>query len=242
MAQPTGEFTDEAYIYQKDTLPYRILYPKDYNVNKQYPLVLFLHGSGERGKDNEKQLIHGGSLFLDEKNQEKYPAIIVFPQCASNEQWTHREKYLVNKQFVFSFPVDGEATKPTQLTNKLVDELLVSGQVDLKQVYIMGISMGGMGTLEYLYRWPNKYTAGIVICGAHDVMLSESFAQTPIWFFHGEDDDVVPSIYSQNIYNIVRRQNKASKYTLYPNTNHNSWDKALAEPNLLKWLFNHTKK
>lgn len=72
---------------QGDTLPYQILYPKDYDPTKKYPLILFLHGSGERGNDNEKQLMHGSSLFTHEKNQNDFPAIVVFPQCPSESYW-----------------------------------------------------------------------------------------------------------------------------------------------------------
>jgi len=80
-------FLKKEFIYEGDTLPYRILYPENYNKSASYPLVLFLHGAGERGNDNEKQLVHGASLFTDPQNRQKFPAIVVFPQCPENGFW-----------------------------------------------------------------------------------------------------------------------------------------------------------
>lgn len=225
-----------------DTLKYRILYPENMEEGKKYPLVLFLHGSGERGIDNMKQLAHGGEYFVESRNREKYPAIVVFPQCPPNVKWTNSVKLQdENGNWIFDFPFMQETPLPTQLTNDLVDELLQLGIVDTSRVYIMGISMGGIGTLEFLYRWPNKYTAGVVICGGHDKELAKKYSHVPVWFFHGGKDDVVPPIYSNQVYQVLKSLNPDTRYTLFPDDNHNSWDNAFKEPELLKWLFSHNK-
>jgi predicted peptidase len=243
LAQDIKLFENKEYIRDQDTLKYRILYPQEMQEHKQYPLVLFLHGAGERGNDNERQLTHGASLFLTAENRKKYPAIILFPQCPQNIMWTHRLKQKTEEGiWEFEFPLQSTPTQPAALVNQLVNELLESGSIDKRRVYIMGLSMGGIGTLDFLCRWPDKYAAAAVICGGHNPEFSSYYKNVPIWFFHGAKDDVVPHIYSQEVYNELQKQNADVKYTLYPKANHNSWDAAFAEPDYLEWFFKHKKK
>ena len=91
-AQDFNAYKKEQFILNQDTLKYRILYPEKMKKGKKYPLVLFLHGAGERGSDNQKQLTHGGKLFLDKKMRRKYPAVVLFPQCPNDSMWTNRQK------------------------------------------------------------------------------------------------------------------------------------------------------
>ncbi|MCU4155859.1 dienelactone hydrolase family protein [Carboxylicivirga sp. A043] len=236
-------FEKRVFIQGNDTLNYRILYPENMKPNKHYPLVLFLHGAGERGNDNQKQLTHGASLFLNKKIQKKYPAIVVFPQCPNNIMWTHRLKEKTPEgDWIYEFPLPEEPTKPAEMVNSLIDSLQLHASVDQRHTYVMGLSMGGIGTLEFLARWPQKYTAAISICGGHDPQLASTFCQVPIWFFHGGKDDVVPARYSRLVFEQLKSCNSKTRYTLYPDANHNSWDAAFAEPKLLKWLFGFKKK
>ncbi len=241
-AQEFKEFQYKQHIQGTDTLNYRILYPENMKEGKQYPLVMFLHGAGERGAYNQRQLTHGAKLFLDQKTRRKYPAIVVFPQCPNGIMWTHRQKEKSPQgDWIFEFPFTDEPTKPTEIVNALVDSLINSGSVDKRRTYIMGLSMGGIGTLEFLARWPQKYTAAIVICGGNDPDFVPTYCHVPIWFFHGGKDNVVPIKYSKQVYQKQTNCNPKTKYTLYPEANHNSWDATFAEPKLLKWLF-HFKK
>lgn len=239
------EFKKEHLIGAGDTLNYRILYPQKMRAGKKYPLVLFLHGSGERGSDNEKQLTHGAKLFLNTKNQKKYPAVVVFPQCPENQMWSRREKEQSGSgKWIFRFPLGPEPTEPARLVNQLVEELSRKDYIDVDRIYMMGLSMGGIGALEFLYRWPDKYAAAVVICGGHNPQLASTYCHVPVWFFHGGKDDVVPPENSRAVFNELRRCNPDSKYTLYPDANHNSWDPAFSEPDLLQWIFskrNRTK-
>ncbi|TDN98399.1 prolyl oligopeptidase family serine peptidase [Sunxiuqinia elliptica] len=242
-AQQVSQYEKREFIHENDTLLYRILYPHNYDETKQYPVVLFLHGAGERGSDNERQLNLGGDLFLNEKLRKKYPAIVIFPQCPVDTMWTARTKNRDAQQnWVFNFPVSKVAPRPAEMVNLLVEEYMETPSVDKNRIYIMGISMGGIGTLEFLHRWPEKYAAAAVICGGHDFRITDNYKHLPIWFFHGEADDVVPHHYSYEVYKAVCKGNRRTRYTSYPNTNHNSWDKALAEPKLLKWMFNNQKE
>ena len=241
-AQDLNKYQKNNFILGKDTLKYRVLYPEKMEKGKTYPLILFLHGAGERGFNNQKQLTHGARLFLDEKIRNNYPAIVIFPQCPPDIMWTNRTKEKSPKgDWIFKFPTESGPAKPAFLVDQLMNQFLQSDHVDLKRIYIMGLSMGGIGTLEFLYRWPDKYTAAVVICGGHKPELVTKYSHVPIWFFHGGKDDVVPGKYSQQVYNEQKKYNTESKYTLYPKANHNSWDQAFSEPDLLEWLFSKSK-
>ncbi|SFE42889.1 alpha/beta hydrolase-fold protein [Thermophagus xiamenensis] len=236
-SQNIDAFQAKVFVRNEDSLIYRILYPEKMEKGKKYPLILFLHGAGERGTDNKKQLTHGSSLFVDEQGLPTQEAIVLFPQCPPNVMWTHRVKEK-NKEGVweFRFPLGESAPRPAQLVNLLVEDLMASGQVDTNHMYVMGLSMGGIGTLEFLYRWPEKYAAAICICGGHDPALAEKYCHVPVWFFHGGMDDVVPSVYSRQVFEVLKKCNVNTRYMLYSELNHNSWDAAFSEPGLLEWL------
>ena len=236
-AQNFEAFLPNEFVQDNDTLNYRILYPQNMEEGKKYPLILFLHGAGERGVNNEKQLIHGAALFVDEEGRPTQEAIVILPQCPPDVMWTHRVKEK-NKEGVweFRFPLGDSAPRPAQLVNLLVEDLMASGQVDTNHMYVMGLSMGGIGTLEFLYRWPEKYAAAICICGGHDPALAEKYCHVPVWFFHGGKDDVVPSVYSRQVFDVLKKCNVNTRYTFFPELNHNSWDAAFSEPELLEWL------
>ncbi len=226
-----------------DTLPYRILYPKKYNPAKKYPFVLFLHGAGERGEENEKQLTHGAKLFLNKKNRRKYPAIVVFPQCKTDDYWAHmilQEKEGVRYRH---FPVESDPKPSLKRTMELLEQLLQTENVDPNRVYIAGLSMGGMGTYEMLSRLPNRFEAASAICGGGEPSLTVRYAATTsLWIFHGAKDDVVLPEHSRQMYEALKKAGAAVRYTEYPNANHNSWDPAFAEKDLLAWLFSHSLK
>lgn len=234
---PTG-FIPKEFISDEDTLKYNILYPQEMKAGVKYPLVLFLHGSGERGSDNQRQLIHGSKSFLTAEARKQYPAIVLIPQCPEGKMWTPDYKgNPSNKQWEFKFTLDQKPSLPAILVNQLVDQLLESEQVDTNRLYIMGLSMGGIGTLDFLCRWPNKYAAAQVICGDHNPDLVYTYQNVPIWFFHGAEDVLVSPINSAKVYEAHKKLNAQSKYTLYPEVGHNSWDSAFAEPDYLKWIF-----
>src|SRR5690606_26653988 len=119
------DFVSEQFVQEGDTLNYRILYPDGFSKDKEYPLVLFLHGAGERGSDNEAQLTHGGELFL--KNTE-FPAIVLFPQCPKDEYWANIDShYSEDGKRIFEFDANREPTEALSLAMGLLDELLESG-------------------------------------------------------------------------------------------------------------------
>lgn len=216
--------------------------PKNFSKDHQYPLVLFLHGAGERGSDNEKQLVHGSKLFANQQNMENYPAIVVFPQCSKNDYWSNVDVDRSNYPIRLKFKYDDGPTKPMQLVMDLMDEMLEKPYVDHNQIYIMGLSMGGMGTFELIHRKPKTFAAAIPICGGGDTSSVSNYATTlPIWVFHGAQDNVVDPQLSINMVSAILKEGGFPKFTLYDFANHNSWDPAFAEPKLLSWLFSNKK-
>lgn len=239
------DFEARTFLRNADTLPYRILLPENYNPSQKYPLIVFMHGAGERGNDNRKQLTHGSKLFLSDTVRKNFPAIVVFPQCASGATWAVMEfaRDSAGKITAVKFPADVPPTKPSALLYQLLDSLIASGTVDSRRVYVGGLSLGGMGTFDILARFPNRFAAAFPICGAGNEALSSRYAKnTAVWIFHGSADPVVPPQSSRLFYSLLQKEGADVKYTEYPGVGHNSWDNAFAEPGLLPWLFSHTLK
>jgi len=238
-------------LYEKHTytnndnilLPFRILYPENYDKKKKYPLVLFLHGAGERGDDNESQLTHGAQLFLQEENRKNYPAIVVFPQCPKESFWSSviadRNKTPVQFAFDYSRP----SNVPLVSSFELVKQLMNEESIDPTRIYVVGLSMGGMGTFEMVYQYPNLFAAAMPICGGGDVSKYDSrILKTSFWIFHGTKDPVVDVKTSREMVDRLKKLKAEVKYTEYPEALHNSWDNAFVEPEFLKWMFGNVRR
>lgn len=243
IAQDSLLFERKNFIQKKDTLPYRILYPNNFNKDASYPLVLFLHGSGERGNDNTKQLTHGSSLLTNPTHREDFPAIVIFPQCPPEDYWSNvivdRSSYPVGLKFQY----DKGPTRPLELVMSLIDETLANSYVDNNQVYVMGLSMGGMGTYELLFREPDVFAAAVSICGAGNPESTKKWAsKVPLWAFHGAKDNVVNPQHSISMVSAVLKEGGFPSFTLYDDAGHNSWNPAFDDPDLLPWLFSHSLK
>lgn len=226
------------FVQNEDTLPYRILLPENYDTAKSYPLVLFLHGRGESGSDNEKQLNVGSSLFMQDAVRKKYPAIVVFPQCAANSYWSNVQVIVdARGKRSFYFVPDGDPSVSMKLLLGFTNNLEARYKIKKDQVYVMGLSMGGMGTFEIVRRKPGYFAAAIPICGGADTTTAMTLTKTKWWIFHGAKDDVVPPQFSDKMQAALKNAGATVKYTVYPEANHNSWDPAFNEPDLLSWLF-----
>lgn len=238
IAQKTSPYEARLYVNSEgDTLPYRILAPEGYmESGESYPLLFFLHGAGERGNDNEAQLVHGASVFA--KKMKQYPAIIVFPQCAADGYWGEIER----DESGFTYPFYEKANPNLQLAMGLLDRLIATQPIDTNRLYLGGLSMGGFGTFELLARRPNTFAAAFPICGGGMPLLAPLYASnTPVWIFHGAKDQVVPVQESRDIYQALKNAGAKVKYTEYRRAKHNSWEKAFAERDLYSWLFSQRK-
>lgn len=235
-----SEFKYEVFAHNGDSLNYRILFPKDFSAEKRYPLVLFLHGAGERGDDNESQMIHGSDLFLKEENRQKYPAIVIFPQCPKDDYWAKVDIDRSEFPLKFDFQFEEGPTPSMRMVMKLIDALSEKSFIDKDQRYLMGLSMGGMGTFELLARKPETFAAAIAICGAAEPETTSKYRKDlPIRIFHGLQDNVVPPHYSKDMAAAINENRGNASLRLYKDANHNSWDSAFAECDLLDWLFSY---
>lgn len=242
-AQENPVYKEQWFIQSGDTLPYRILLPENYSPKTNYPLIIFLHGSGERGSDNKAQLVHGSKLFLRDSIRKQYPAIIVFPQCPAKSYWSNvdiRTDTLTRKR-IFDFKADGEPTMAMRMLLGLITELEKNYTLDRRRYYAGGLSMGGMGTFELVRRKPRMFAAAFPICGGAHTATAPALTRTSWWIFHGLKDDVVYPVFSQQMADAIRQKGGNVKLTLYPEANHNSWDSAFAETMLLSWLFSKHK-
>jgi predicted peptidase len=243
-AQVNEKFQAKTFSSTGIQLPYRILYPKNFDTAKQYPLVLFLHGSGERGSDNQKQLTHGAKLFAADSVMESYPAIVVFPQCPADSYWANiDEQNQPDGSRTFDFPARSKPTPAMSAVMQLLDSLVRLSYIDRNRIYVGGLSMGGMGTFELLARKPKQFAAAFPICGGGNPKNAKRYAQrVNIWVFHGAADNVVPLYHSQRMVDAIKQAKGDVRFTVYPGVGHNSWDNAFAEPELLPWLFSNRKK
>lgn len=181
-----------------DSLNYRLLEPEVMQAGEKYPLVLFLHGAGERGNDNEKQLTHGGQMFLNPVNREKYPAFVLFPQCPESGYWAYENR---PQSFIpTQMPVGKEMPSVFQAVKELLDMYLANPQVDKSRIYIMGLSMGAMGTYDMVSRFPDIFAAAVPICGTVNPTRLSAARNVAFRIFHGDADDVVPVAGSRQAY------------------------------------------
>lgn len=214
-----------------ETLNYRLLKPKQYDPARKYPLVLFLHGAGERGSNNVAQLKHGMKIFSSDDLQAKTPAFIVAPQVPAGMKWSD-----VN----WSEQKNALPEKPSRtlrLTMAALEALQKEFSLDGNRLYITGISMGGYGTWDAISRWPDKFAAAAPICGGGDENQAPKLTKLPIWCFHGDKDGAVPVARSRNMIAAIKAAGGDPKYTEYPGVGHSSWDNAYADGALYEWLF-----
>ena len=208
-------------VTQAGKLEYLLYLPRDYPGTKgrRWPLLLFLHGSGERGNNVQRAAIHGPLQQV--KRGHEFPFIILAPQCAAGELWQN-EPLL-------------------QLLNRVGKNFAV----DLRRIYLTGISMGGYGTWQLGLQHPAKFAALVPICGGGnmiDVILGPgdkgaALKHLPIWAFHGAKDDVVPLEESERLVKQLNTMGvKEVKLTIYPEAKHDSWTKTYQNPKLYEWL------
>ncbi len=216
-------------------LPYRLLKPKNYDATQKYPLVIFLHGAGERGNDNQKQLVHGMSDFASDQVMDKYPAFVIAPQCPAEEAWGGISRLAKNPTPAGQFAPALEATL------RAVEIVRKEFSIDSQRIYITGLSMGGYGTWDALTKRPELFAAAAPICGGGSPALVSKFLDIPIWAFHGTDDKVVPAQQSRDMIEALKAAGAKPKYTEYAGVGHNSWAQTYADPALYEWLFAQRK-
>lgn len=233
---PRERYDTGLFTYAGQRMPYRLLSPASPQPERQYPLVLFLHGAGERGMNNQLQLLHGAPLFADDETRRNFPAYVLFPQCPQNEKWV---------DCPWNNPVHIRPESPSrnlECALNLLEHILTTCPVDRDRIYIMGISMGGFGTWDAIARQPDRFAAAVPICGGGDSRDASRLAQLPIWIFHGDSDTTVPVTLSRRMYQALTEADAPVRYTEYPGVAHNSWTPAMQTPELLPWLFSQRRR
>lgn len=238
---PYQEFEKSQFTSSNGTtVNYRLLRPEIESTGKKYPLILFLHGAGERGNDNEKQLLHGGQMWLNPVNREKYPAFIVAPQCPEENYWAYHARPTSFKPD--SMPILNKPTPIIETLKELLDTYLDMPQVDKKRVYVIGLSMGGMATFDLAIRYPEIFAAAVPICGDVNPNRLTKAKKVNFRIYHGDADNVVPVEGSRQAYKALKEMKADVTYIEFPSVNHGSWVPAFNDQELLQWLFKQRKK
>ena len=199
------------------TLDYLLYLPPDYNKQDSWPLMVFLHGAGERGSNLEKLKVHGPPKLVEQGKD--LPFIIVSPQCPDDNWWPGMEREVI----------------------ALVDEIVEKYKVDTSRIYLTGLSMGGFGTWSIGCSYPKRFAAMVPICGGGRLFRAGSLKDVPVWAFHGAKDPVVPLKESQQMVDAVNRAGGHAKLTVYPEAQHDSWTQTYDNPELYDWLLSHKR-
>lgn len=228
-------------IFKADTLHasngidllYRLYIPMNYDPNKSYPVVLFLHGAGQRGNDNYSSLTLGIIEPFKDPNNPIYESIVIAPQCPAHESWGDYEPDLSERQKQAL-----EEAKDVGAIMELINLVKDEYNVDSDRVYVTGLSMGGYGTWRMLYKAPDTFAAGIVVCGGCDPKYAEILKDIPIKIFHGSKDDSVPIEEDKQIYNAIKELGGDKiEFKTFIGGGHGIWDYAYRTEGLFDWLF-----
>ncbi len=232
--------TAAGFSGQELKLPFRLIKPEiqpnstQVTKNNDKQLLVFLHGSGERGSDNKAQLKHG-RIFFERLAQENNTLVLV-PQCPEKLSWHNGYSKTSKRGRTYSYPKKIKPNRVLDLLERLVDSVAQAENIAPSNLLIGGLSMGGMGTLELLRRRSQYYKRAFVICGGAHRKVARQIGDTPIWFFHGQEDEIVLPKYAQRLFRKLKRKGRETIFTLYPGVNHNSWDLAFKEQELIPWL------
>lgn len=233
----SNRFSFNYYSNHKgDTLPYRLLSP-DYDTSHSFPLVIFLHGSGERGRDNEAQLKWGVMNFATDQMMLTHPSYLLAPQCPEKQSWSNFSKYKDS----FNYVIKPQPSVPMELLIKLVKQLCKSERIDTNRIYITGVSMGGFGTFDAITRYPGLFAAAVPVCGAGDTSKATTIKHIPIWIYHGADDPAVSPAHTYNMNAALVKAGARPGVTIYPGIGHFSWLGAYIDPLMIEWLFQQHK-
>jgi predicted peptidase len=210
---------------------YRLLAPAAPVAGERYPLVVFLHGAGERGRDNDKQLKYLPTWMAEPALRERHPCFLLAPQCRESERWVD-----VSWADTKSTP-QGPLTTDLLAAVAAIQAVTSREAVDPARIYLTGLSMGGFGTWDLAARQPERFAALLPICGGGDETTALRLAKLPLWCFHGDADTVVPVERSRGMIAAVRAAGGSPKYSELPGVGHDSWTPAYRDPAVLDWLF-----
>ena len=215
-AQPAGQQQQRQLQWQVTvTMDYWLYLPPDYEQRDAWPLLLFLHGAGERGSDLNLVQRHGPPRLINEGRE--FPFVVVSPQCPAGRWWD-----------------------PFELA-ALVDAIVQQHRIDESRLYVTGLSMGGFGTWALAAHQPQRFAAIAPICGGGEPIVARLVASTPAWVFHGAKDPVVPVERSRQMVQAMENAGGQVRFTIYPDAGHDAWTETYANPELYEWLLQHQR-
>lgn len=210
-AQPAGQQQHQRLQQQVAvTMDYLVYLPADYEQRDAWPLLLFLHGAGERGNDLNLVQRHGPPRLIREGRD--FPFVVVSPQCPAGRWW-----------------------EPFELA-ALVDAIVQQHRIDESRMYVTGLSMGGFGTWALAAHQPQRFAAIAPICGGGEPIVARLVASTPAWVFHGAKDPIVPLERSRQMVQAMENAGGQVRFTIYPDAGHDAWTETYANPELYEWL------
>lgn len=228
-------FTGEEY--KDETFQYRLMKPPKVEKGKQYPLVIFLHGAGERGQDNKLQLLYFPTQMAQPAWREKFPCYLLAPQCRNDKRWVEVDWSSPNDPTTPETP--GAQLKAVM---KMIETTLAEEQVDRSRIYLTGLSMGGFGSFDLAIRKPEWFAAVAPICGGADTSKISAIKDIPTWIIHGDKDSVVPVERSHSAVAALKAAGSAPKYQELPGVDHNSWTPGYRDENgVIPWMFQQKK-
>jgi predicted peptidase len=230
-----AEMTKDEVDFRKNTfvdkktgahLPYRLYVPITYSKTEKYPLVLWLHGGGGRGNDNVYQISRndtkGTHFWISPENQKTFPAFVFAPQCPEHENWA-----------------DPEFNQPSNallLTLQALDAIEKEFSIDPDRIYLAGQSMGGLGVYALVQLYPQRWAAALVLSAYDNFTVPAAISRVPLWIFQGDSDQTVPLDMVRDMMQQLKKMRANFRYTEYHKVDHETWNKAFAEPELIPWL------
>jgi len=214
------------------TIPYELLVPPGYDKSRTYPLILFFHGAGERGIDNQIQLRFVAKDCATDAFQAAHPCFVIAPQCPQNQQW-------VDMPWGATSGVrPAQPSQAMQLALGVLTAVTSEFNIDKRRIYATGLSMGGYAVWDCVTRFPDRFAAGVACCGGgDDSTVTAAVAQVPVWAFHSDDDPIVPVVRSRNMIAAMKKMGGNPHYTESHGLGHLIGPKAYGEPELYPWLF-----
>lgn len=208
----------EKEITKKASMEYLLYLPDNYSEKEDWPLMLFLHGAGERGDDLNKVKVHGPPKLVE--NGKQFPFILISPQCPKDNWWP----------------------KLTTELNYLLDDIVKKYGVDESRIYVTGLSMGGYGTWALASEFPEKFAAIAPVCGGGEPYFAWRMRDIPTWVFHGAKDPVVPLAKSEEMVKAMKKAGANIKFTVYPEAEHDAWTETYDNPQLYNWFLEFRRK
>ena len=205
--------------------------PAEIEDGEKYPLIVFLHGAGERGDDPRVVLKHFFPALLADDRRSENPCFILAPQCPKGGRWANRDWRDAESP-------DGGISDPLAAAADLIDATIAEHPVDPDRVYLTGLSMGGYGTFDWLARDPDRFAAAVAVCGGGDPATADKFKDVPLWVAHGDADPAVPVKRSREMVAALREAGGGPVYVEYPGVDHFSWVPAYGtRGGAVEWLF-----